>query len=84
MKNDPTAPLPVFIGRLIEVAPPMWPWGPPVKENKRMHDLLEAVVSLRSHGLCGASVIGAYHARRVAPLMVCALPLFGMMPVVEL
>ena len=49
-----------------------------------MHDILEAIASLRSHGLCGAGVIGAYHVRRVAPLMACALPLFVMMPVVEL
>jgi len=49
-----------------------------------MHDILEAVASLRCRGLCGASVIGAYHLRRVAPLMAHALLLFGMMPVVEL
>ena len=84
MKNNPTAPLPDFTGRLIEEAPPPWLWGPPDKEKMRMRDILEAVASLKSYGLCRASVIGAYHARRVAPLMAHALPLFGMMPVVEL
>ena len=84
MKNNPASPLSDFTGRLIKEAPPTWPWGPPDKEKKRMHDILEAIASLRSHGLCGAGVIGAYHVRRVAPLMACALPLFVMMPVVEL
>ena len=84
VKNDAAAPLPDFTARLIEEVPPMWPQGPPEKEKKRMCDTLEVVVSLRSHDLHGAGVIGAYHARRVAPLMARALPLFEMMPVVEL
>ena len=49
-----------------------------------MRDILEAIASLRSRGLHGADVNGAYHARSVALLMAHALPLFGMMPVVEL
>ena len=48
--------------------------------KKRMHDILDAIVFLKSHGLRGAGVIGAYHARMVAPLMACALPMYGMMP----
>ena len=84
MKNDPAAPLQVFTERIIEEVPPTWPWGPPIKEKKRMRDILEAIASLRSHDLHGASVIGAYHVRRVAPLMARALLLFGMMPVVKL
>ena len=80
MKNDPAAPLPVFTGCLIEEALPTWPWGPPVKEKKRMHDILEAVASMRSDGLRGARVIGAYHARRVALLMARTLSLYGMTP----
>ena len=62
------------------MVPPSWPWGPPVKEKKRLHDILEAITSLRSHGLCGASVIGAYHARRVAPLMARTLLLYRITP----
>ena len=54
--------------------------GPPVKEKKRMCDLLEAIAFLKTHGLYGASVIGGYHARRVAPLMVLVLPLHWMTP----
>ena len=49
-----------------------------------MHDILDAIMFLMIHGLHGAGIIGAYHARRVVPLMARALPLFGMMPVVEL
>ena len=58
----------------------MWSWGPPEKEKKRMHDILDAIVFLKSHGLRGADVIGAYHARRVTSLMARALPLYGMTP----
>ena len=58
----------------------MWSWGPPEKKKKRMRDILDAIVFLKSHGLRGASVIGAYHARRVGPLMARALPLYGMTP----
>ena len=78
LKNDPTAPLLVFSGSLVEEVLPSQPWGPPVKEKKRMRDLLEAIVFLKTHGLPGAGVIRGYHARRVAPLMVCVLPLYGM------
>ena len=43
-----------------------------------MRDLLKAIVFLKTHGLCEASVIEGYHTRRVAPLMVHVLPLYGM------
>ena len=49
-----------------------------------MHDTLDASAFLKSHDLCGASVIRAYHARRVAPLMARALPLYGMTPGAQL
>ena len=55
-----------------------------IRKKKRLCDILEAIASLRSHGLHGVSVIAAYHARRVAPLMARALLLFKMMLVVEL
>ena len=57
----------------------MWSWGPLEKEKKRLCDLLDAIALLKNHGLRGAGVIGAYHVRRVAPLMARALPLYGMM-----
>ena len=45
-----------------------------------MRDLLEAIVFLKTHGLYGASIIGGYHMRRVAPLMSRILLLYGMTP----
>jgi len=78
LKSDPAAPLPVFSRRLIEEVPPSWPWGPPIKEKKRMHDLLKAIAFLKTHDLRGASVIREYHTRRMAPLMARVLPLYGM------
>ena len=58
LKDDPAAPLLVFSGCLVEEVPLSWPWGPPIKEKKRMHDLLKAIAFLKSHGLRGADVIG--------------------------
>ena len=78
LKDDPIAPLPVFSGRLIKEVLPSWPWGPPIKEKKWMHDLLKAIAFLKTHGLHGVGVIGGYHARRVAPLMARILSLYGM------
>ena len=57
LKDNPVAPLPVFSGRLIEEVPPSWPWGPPVKEKKRMCDLLEAIAFLKTHNLHGSGVM---------------------------
>jgi hypothetical protein len=48
------------------------------KKKKRLAPLLGAIAYLKGHSLCGAGVIGAYHWRRVAPLMARALPLYGM------
>ena len=76
--------MPIFFGHLVEEVPPSWPWGPPVKEKKRMRDLLEAIAFLKTHGLCGAGVIWGYRTRRVAPLMARILPLYGMTPDMQL
>jgi hypothetical protein len=54
------------------------------KEKKRLTPLLGAIAFLKGHGLYSASIIGAYHSRRVALLMAHALPLFGMVPGVQL
>ena len=43
-----------------------------------MCDILDAIMFLKSHNLYGASVIRAYHARRVTSLMARALMLYGM------
>ena len=45
-----------------------------------MRNLLEAIAFLKTHSLHEASIIKEYHARRVAPLMACVLPLYGMTP----
>jgi len=76
--------LPVFSEPLVEEVLPSWPWGPPIKEKKRMCGLLKAIMFLKTHGLHGAGVIRGYHARRVTSLMARTRPLFGMMPIVEL
>jgi hypothetical protein len=54
--------------------------GPINKEKRRFQDHLTAIGILKGSGLKGIGVIGAYHVRRVEPLMVCALPLFEIMP----
>ena len=80
LKNNPAAPLPVFSRRLVEEVLLSWPWGPPIKEKKRMCDLLEAIAFLKTHGLRGADIIRGYHASRVVPPMARILPLYEMTP----
>jgi hypothetical protein len=72
-------PLSVFSGHLIEEVPQEWGYGPVKKEKRRLRDL-DAVMLLRSGSVHGADVIGAYHARRVAPLMARTLLLYEMTP----
>jgi hypothetical protein len=76
--------LPKFTGCTIEEAPNQWGYGPIEKEKRRLCDLIDAIALLQSGGFCGVSVIGAYHARGVAPLMVRTLALYGMTPYVPL
>nr|TKW07288.1 hypothetical protein SEVIR_7G301209v2 [Setaria viridis] len=78
VKNYSYSPLPGFTGRTIDVAPEVWAYGPVDKEKKRIFDLLQAIERLKRSGLTGAGVIGAYHARRVAPLMLRIRPLAAM------
>jgi hypothetical protein len=80
IRNPYDAPLPLFTGCMFEAASPTCSWGPVDKKKKRLAPLLGAIVNLKRHDLCSISVIGAYHSRRVAPLMACAIPLFGMGP----
>ena len=54
--------------------------GVPEKYKKKIRDHIAAIHILKENGLKGSSVIGAYHARRVAPLMTRALPLYAMAP----
>ena len=56
----------------------MWRYGPVAKEQKRLDDLLKAIMTLKGHGLRGTGIIRAYHVRRLAPLMVLALLMYKM------
>ena len=79
VKDDAAAPLLVFSGHVIQEAPRPWRWGVPIKE-KNINDLLAALQFLKDRGMKGSGIIGAYHARRVAPLMARVLPLHQMAP----
>ena len=61
-------------------APGSWGWGVPGKGKKLLNGLLAALQTLKQRGVKGSGIIGAYHARRVAPLMARALPLYQMVP----
>ena len=80
LRNNDDTPLPIFIGRLIEEASDAWRYRPIAKEQKWLGDLLKANVALKGHNLRGISIIGAYHVRRLAPLMVCTLLMYKMTP----
>ena len=54
--------------------------GVPEKDKKKIRDHIAAIDILKESNLKGSSVIGAYHARRVAPLMMRVLPLYVMVP----
>ena len=55
-------------------------WGILEKDKKKISDHITAIDILKESGLKGSGIIGAYHARRVAPLMTRALPLYAMVP----
>jgi hypothetical protein len=48
---------------LIKEVPPSWGYGPIEKEKRRLCDLINAIMLLRSGDVHGAGIIGAYHAR---------------------
>ena len=75
-----SATLPRYTGRLIEEALGSWAWGVQSKDKKHLSNLLSALQALKERGVKGTGIIGAYHARRVAPLMMRTLPLHRMMP----
>ena len=74
LRNYAAALLPIFTEHLIEE------YGPIRREQNRLSDLLKAIMTLKGHSLHGTSIIGAYHVRRLAPLMVCALPMYKITP----
>ena len=50
------------------------------KDKKKIWGHLIAIWILKERGMKGSGIIGSYHARRVAPLMRQALPLYAMAP----
>nr|TKW27773.1 hypothetical protein SEVIR_3G279100v2 [Setaria viridis] len=80
VKNYSNSPLPTFTGRVIKAVLELWSYGPVEKEKKRITGLLQAIEHLKGKGLTGAGVIGAYHARRVASLMLRVRSLADMVP----
>ena len=50
------------------------------KEKKHLNGFLIALRTLKDRGVKGSGIIGAYHARRVAPLMARVLPLYQVVP----
>ena len=68
----------IFIGRLIEEAPNVWRYGPIRREQKRLGDVLKAIMTLKGYGLHRTGIVKAYHVRRLAPLMAHALPMYRM------
>ena len=80
IKNDAATPLPEFTGRLIEEVPDSWRKCGVPEKDKRIQDHLTAIRILKERGVKGSGIIGAYHMRRVAPLMSRALPLYLMAP----
>jgi len=84
LKNDTTTPVPKFTRRMIEEALEQWrKWGLLEKDKKKIRDHIVAIHILKENGLKGLGIIGAYHARRVAPLIMHALPLYAMAPEVS-
>ena len=70
----------MFFERIIEEVLGLWKWGVLDKDKKKIKDHLAALQILKERGMKGSGIIGAYHTRRVAPLMSRALPLYLMAP----
>ena len=68
--NTLATPMPSFTGRTFSEAPTHWWWGPDMKkERPKLKAHLEGNDYLKKCGLIGASVIVAYHNRRLVPMM---------------
>jgi hypothetical protein len=88
LKNDDAPSLPEhapskYTGRVIEAILESWGWGIS-KDLKRITDHLVAIKILREASVKGSGIIGAYHARRVAPLMARVLPMHRVIHVARL
>ncbi|XP_039814432.1 uncharacterized protein LOC120677347 [Panicum virgatum] len=79
IKNYEDAPLPLFTNRIHAEKPRIWGYDPEKKEE-RLADYIAAIHFLKRRGLTSRGVVGAYHSRRVAPIMARALALDEMVP----
>lgn len=66
----------MFTGRLIDETPECWRWGIGKDDRRAADASIATIAHLKGRGLDGAGVIGSYHRRRFAPLMVHSLPIF--------
>ena len=81
VRDNAAAPLPAFTGRFIEEVSESWrKWGVSDKDKKKIQDHLAAIRILKETSVKGSGIIGAYHMRRVAPLMARTLPMHLMAP----
>jgi hypothetical protein len=70
-----------YTRHVVEVVPESWAkWVVPKKNVKKITDHLATIKILKENSVKGSGAIGAYHARRVAPLMACTLLLYWMVP----
>ena len=66
---------------MIEEALESWrKWGILEKDKKKIRDHIATIHILKESSLKGLGIIGAYHARRVAPLMTRGLLIYAMAP----
>jgi hypothetical protein len=82
IKNDDAARLPLFTSHTITAAPPAWSWGPMDKEKAHP-------IPKHHHAPEGPWPLRRWHYRGLplevgGPLMARTLPLFGMVPGVQL
>jgi hypothetical protein len=69
---------------VVTAAADNWRYGTPRERQKNLQPLLRALEELREGGLTAAGVVAAIHRRRVLPLTGRRLPLWEMMPGVDL
>ena len=57
VRNDLSAALPRYTGRLIEEALESWTWGVQLKDKKHLTDLLSALQALKERGIKGQGLL---------------------------
>ena len=53
------------MGMVVKECPKKWQWGAPAVEQKNLDPLLDGLATLRSQGITTATVVVAFHKRRV-------------------